>query len=284
VTLEMHRPFTEQFDFGAGYRYERTSASFDVNVEGRGPVDKNKLWVDGTLAFGEGKPTVSADYAVRLETNDELGIVTRIDSIVALGAEPDTFGTEIVDQYAAVQLDNNVALEVKQRFENGIDYSARYRFLWENDLSDYPDPAFQNWQDTWNHELSARFGFKFKRVFRNRLNALVRFQKEIEDSLDRFVYKVSDNMRIGIVPRRLTLNLKGELGRRLEHQYDAARGADPWFYAQYIFHGEEGEIRFSFTSKLSLSLMGRYEQAYDEKEEGENYNVIIGGLHVTYLF
>ena len=50
-------------------------------------------------------------------------------------------------------------------------------------------------------------------------------------------------------------------------------------------YGVELETKYSITSKLSVTAMGRYERSKDETEYStDNYHVGIGGLHVTYLF
>ncbi|MBD3390752.1 MAG: hypothetical protein GF418_01845 [Chitinivibrionales bacterium] len=289
ATVEMEKQVTDKLEVEAGYKYERTSVSYELDEDEQGPVDKNKLSLGGDYAFGEEKPTLSVDYDVRLETNDDMGSLNVLDSSASDTAGDGTITTtsyysEVDEEYLALELDNNFVVQVKQRFSNGVDYSVKYRFLWENDLSEYPDSTEMDTEDSWTNELSTRVGFKIGRLLKNRTSLTLKYKKENEDSLDSYTYKISDNLRVNIIRRKLTLNLKGELSRRLDHEYDEDREGDSFFYSQYILQGVEGELKYSITSKLSAAIMARYERAYDENEGGENYTAKIGGLHVTYLF
>jgi len=289
LILDGAKQLLENLELQAQYRYERTSASYTLADEGSGPVDKNKLSLSGTYSFGEGKPSVTADYDIRLEANDDMGerMVDIIDTLRdASGVDTAySISTEGVDEeYLARRIDNGLGLETKQRFGNGMDYSVKYRMLWENDFSDYPDTTMMDADDAWTHEITLRHGFRIRQILKNRISVTLKYKTENDDSLDSYTYKISDNVRATIIPRKLTANIKGDITRRLDHEYDPERTADPWFYTQYILWGVEGELKYAFTPKLSGTMMLRYEKAYDENEGGENYTATIGGLFVTYLF
>jgi hypothetical protein len=51
-----------------------------------------------------------------------------------------------------------------------------------------------------------------------------------------------------------------------------------------LMNGVEAEIKYSFTSRMSLSIMDRYEKNEDTETITDNYKVEIFGLHLTYLF
>jgi hypothetical protein len=204
---------------------------------------------------------------------------TAADSTIAITA----YSSDIDEEYLAMQLDNNLGVEVKQRFENGMDYSAKYRMVWQNDFSDYPDTTEMDNGDSWTHELTLRHGFKVKKSVKNRASLTLKYKVENSDSLHSPSVKISDNVRITVIPRLLTVNLKGDYTWRRDHEYDPEL-ADPWFYTRYRMYGAEAEGKYSITSKLAATLMLRYENTYDENDGAENYSAKIGGLFVTYLF
>ena len=127
--------------------------------------------------------------------------------------------------------------------------------------------------------VTGRFGFRVKRLIRNRTTVKVKFRNEDDEDMARVDFKISDNFRYNIIPRKLTLILKGEYRNQNEDDVDHPNGI------KLDQKTIEAEIKYAITSRLSLTLMGKYEDYYDEEESStENYTVGIGGLHLTYLF
>ncbi len=132
------------------------------------------------------------------------------------------------------------------------------------------------------NEISGRFGFKIKRLIRNKFSGTVRFKNEVRDSLESFGYKVSNNFQITAIPRKLSFGLNGEYQRKTDSEYDGEflRRQEELF----TFISVEPEAKYSVTSKLAATLSGRYEKLYDENQGAENYTLKVGGLRFTYLF
>jgi hypothetical protein len=117
----------------------------------------------------------------------------------------------------------------------------------------------------------------------NRIVLNLKYRNENKDSLRSTAYKISDNVRLNVLKRRLTINLKGEYTNRIDGKYDLTRAA-PWYNTRYILYAVEGEVKYMITAKLAATLKLTYERSYDENDGGENYAAKIGGLHVNYLF
>ena len=175
-----------------------------------------------------------------------------------------------------------ISLEGKQQLKNGVDYSIRYQFLYENDYTKYVDTADLNKRDGVQNQVNAWIGFKIGKMVRNKIMGRFATQKRVQDSLKGVTAKVSDEVRLTIIPRKLSCTLKGEYGKRVDNKYnrEIARKRDEITLSQ----GVEGEIKYSFTSRMSLSIMDRYELNEDTETITDNYKVEIFGLHLTYLF
>ena len=277
ITLAGERQFTENLMAEAGYEYEQTSVSYDIDIDNESPTYYNTIDLIGEYSFGENKPAVSGDYELKFQNKKDIG--STIDT-----AGGDTTSNEI--QYDFREVDHTVGLEVKQRFSNGIDYSIKYSMRRKNDFTDYEGlyegiyEEGKEKEDSWENGVKARFGFRIKRRIRNKLSAKVKYKTEIEDDTKRIDFKITDNLRVGIIPRKLTLTLKGEYRNQNEKADDYPKdGID------LIQKTIQGELKYAITSRLSATVMAKYED-YDDEAEGstENYTVKVGGLHLTYLF
>jgi hypothetical protein len=101
----------------------------------------------------------------------------------------------------------------------------------------------------------------------------------VEDDSKKFEYKISDNLRINIVPRKLMLILRGEYRNQNEKTVTDPGGI------KLVQKSVQADIKYTITSRLSALLMGRYEDFRDDNEASrENYSATIAGLHMTYLF
>jgi len=284
VTLSGERRFMEKLELNAEYEYERTSVSNVYNRVNRraGPVDENSLTLAGTYEPGEKWPGFGLDYDIAYRTGKGVG---RREVIVwSVQNSGDTLGKAVDSAMLQVkhELRNTWTLEAKQRFENGIDYTVKYRLLWDNDFTDYVDPMKMNENDGLVNEISGRFGFKIKRLIRNKFSGTVRFKNEVRDSLESFGYKVSNDFQITAIPRKLSFGLKGEYQRKTDSEYE--REFLKRHQELFAFIALEPEAKYSVTSKLAATLSGRYERLYDENEGAENYTLKVGGLRFTYLF
>ncbi len=291
ITFDAEKQFSDKLNAKFGYEYERTSGSYIFAKDEETPTDNNTFELEGSYAFGENKPSISADYGLRIQGKDDMGSYvyyvpedTVVDSITGDTSITLTSATED-SMYEYSRIDNSIALEVKQRFKNGIDFSLKYQFVNKNDISVYPDSIDNaNNDDTWENTITGRFGFRIKRRVRNKTTIKVKFKNEEDEDMNRIDFKISDNLRINIIPRKLTLSLKGEYRKRVEEEdNDSLYGVrDEINLTQMTI---QTEIKYAITSRLSLILMGKYEDYYDESESStENYDVKIGGLHLTYLF
>jgi maltoporin len=108
-------------------------------------------------------------------------------------------------------------------------------------------------------------------------------KSEVRDSLEGIAYRISDEIRFNIIPRKLRLTLKGEYNKQLDNEYDDDLGKREETETRFWSFG--GRVKYSITPKLSVTAMGRYEDSEDETVGStENYDLKVGGLNVTYLF
>ncbi len=278
ITLEGERQFTENLLAELAYEYEQTSVSYEIDEDGESPTHYNTVDLIGEYSFGENKPAISGDYELKFQNKTDKGSYATVDTV--------TNDTTPPAEYDFKEIDHTVGLEVKQRFSNGIDYSIKYSVRRKNDYTDYEGlyegiyKEGEEKEDSWENGVKARFGFRIKRRVRNKLSVKVKYKTEIEDDTKRIDFKITDNLRLGIIPRKLTLTLKGEYRNQNETADDYPEdGID------LVQKTVQGELKYAITSRLSATIMAKYED-YDDEAEGstENYTVKVGGLHLTYLF
>ena len=295
VTLCGEKQFTEQWFGSAGYEFEQRSASNTLPRDGEKPTFGNEFKLGVKYAFGEGLLTVKGDYTILLENGEEREELEYTE--VAEGGTDEVEVRKMLD-LNPFEIRTTLGLETQQRFSNGIDYSVKYRLVRDNDVTKYDVtttgdaiPEFyrnemKDMEDGWDHTVTGRFGFKIKRRLRNKTVVKVRFETEVDDSMESLEYKISDDLCFSIVPRKLTLNLKGEYGSECEERYETTDSGVPVYRKiDAMLAGIEATLKYVITSKWSVSLMGRYENSEDEGESSaDNYTVIIGGFNMTYLF
>jgi hypothetical protein len=262
LTLTGEKQFTDNLTANGSYTYERASASNVLTDTTPSPIDRNKINVAGSYVLGAKLPTVSLDYGWRIESSGEY----------AEGMDT-TYELE-----TAREMNNSIGLEARQRFDNDIDYTLKYRFIFDKDLTQYVDTTPAGIGDRWQNEVSGKIGFKIKKILSNSTSLSLRFKRDIKDSLHGFQYKISDNAKLNIIPRKLTLTAKGEYGRKIDDK--AGTDADNLS----ILNAFESELKYVFSSKFSANMIGRYEKVWDNTDGAENYSVKIAGLNVTYLF
>jgi hypothetical protein len=286
LTVHAERQFSERFFAGLHYFWERRSVShsFAIATQTSDPEDRQTLSYNTTYTLGDRKPVFSLACDALLETGrkyTDYQEIIGIDSLTETGtvSREDTlrFNADSVREVTAT-----LTAEARQMFTNGIDYSLRYRLLRRADMTGYADPTEAGLQDRWQHEVNARFGFKIKRLLQNRTTLRVRFRRENQDSLSGYGLRVSDNCRLTIIPRKLSLLLKGEYDREVEDRFSAESGT--WENLYRTMTRADIELKYTLTAKLSAVLSGGYELVDDSNEGGENYDVKIGGFHLTYLF
>lgn len=287
IKAEAERQFNDQLFAEVGYEYERTSASNIYSkdsstvlealgtsdsgrIQNESPTDNNTVIFGGNYSFGENKPLIYLSYAARFQNKGDQGSyyeVTANDTLTKY------------DYYDYDRVDNSLGLEVKQRFLNGINYSIKYRLINKNDYSTDDVLLVEDEDDSWENIVTARFGFKIKRRLRNKTSVRVKYKTEVEDDSKKFEYKISNNLRVNIVPRKLTLIMRGEY-RNQNEETDTDPGG-----LKLTQVSVQGDIKYTITSRLSALLMVKYEDFRDDNEASrENYTATIAGIHLTYLF
>lgn len=266
VTLSGERRFGDHLSGEAEYTYERASVSYK-DTSGYSPEDRNELDFEAEYSFGTNRPTLAVEYAARTESSEDYDTDTAT-------------GVPVVQKN--FEMRNGGALELRQRFDNGIDYKLRYRVIHDNDMTDYYDKAKMDDGDGLRNEVSGGFSFRIRRILRNKTSFKVKYETEKRDDATEFGYKISDNLRLTLIPRKLTLSLKGVYDRRREEEReDDAAVRETTDYTRTDI---EGEVKYSFTSRLSATTGLRWERVEDQTPGAVDYRVLIGGLHLTYLF
>ena len=124
----------------------------------------------------------------------------------------------------------------------------------------------------------------------NRITGTVTTKEKIQNDFSGFSYKIGDNLKIDLLPRRLSLTLRGDYSRKADTEKDVetdslGRVTGLPGTTHTITESFEGELKYTVTARISCDLMGRYESGYDETvSSNENYDALIGAFHVTYLF
>lgn len=264
--LSVQKQYSEHLSTSADLSYERTFASSN-------PTDFNALNLKGEYKIGESKPIFSIDYTSRLQLNRETENLQNTDTTLP---------------YQNREFFNLVGIEEKQSFQNGINYSLRYQLLWDNDISKHANKMLQDEKDGIQNVVNAALSFKIKKLIRNKSTIRVATRYENRDSLRAYSYKIADQLNLNLIPRKLSVNIAGEYGVKKEQRYtkDLLLDQFSWLSPCYTkLYAGELEAKYSLTSRISLSVKGRYELGRDELSgSAENYKVNIIGVHLTYLF
>jgi hypothetical protein len=272
---------------------EKVAASLDAEYERRtmttAPVDNGTIRLGGKYAFGQKLPEFDADYMFYYETNAEKQGVSET-LVVKDSLREDTVSAYVDSAYRIQDYRNSIGIEMKQQFANDMDYSLKYQLLKEDDLTNYINSVDKGKRNGIQHQVTARYGFKVGKMVRNRTTLRFTAKDETLDSLRGLSYKLSDELKLVLVPRKLSLNLKGEYSNKLDKKSIDTSSADPAAAKQQqnlrtIFDAFEAEVKYSLNGKWSLTLRGRYERSLDETPGSrENYTVKIVSFYGTYLF
>jgi hypothetical protein len=256
--------FMEKITTSGFISFEQTSLSEES------PVDMGNLNLRGEYSMGETKPGFTLDYTGQVQRNS----VT--ERLQVQGAVP--------LPYDKIQFSNMVSLEGKQNLANGINYSLRYQFLFDKDMSDHPIPIFDDIGDRFQNQISGAFGFKVKKLIQNKSSIRFSNKKDNKDSLRAAAIKISDQLTFNPIPRKLTFVLDGEYNYKKENRFDS--DSLYWLIPLYTkAYTANIETKYSISDKLTSSLKIGYDKSYDELTgSGENYRSFVGGIHVTYLF
>jgi len=251
------------------YEFDRTTLENSSDTTQYDNTDLNIFGIAATWETGENRPSFSIDYSLEHEQNVARESVRKED-------------TSYSAKYRNRELGNIVALEGRQTFSNDLSYSLRYQLLYDNDYSEHPDERLNDEGDRIHNAISGSLSWKIRRVVRNRTTLRLAFKHENRDSLRAWQYRVTDQLTVNIIPRRLTCTLIGEYSRKSEKEFETDLWTDPMLTS---FYSAEMELRYSFTARLSCTAMGRYEKSYDEiTGSSENYSAPGAGFHMTYLF
>jgi len=280
-TFTGEKEYSEQLAASLGLDYQKRTISTN-------PVDNTTLRGASKYAFGKNLPEVNGDYMFYYETNQERQSVSQqilIDSISSSVRD-----TSFDSVYQIRDYKNQIGLELKQQLANDMDYSIKYQLLLETDNTNYINEADKNKRSGVQHQLSARYGFKVGKSVRNRTTIRFISKNEVQDSLKGFAYKIGDELKLSLIPRKLTWSLKGEYSNKLDKKVVATSdesGATVLDHQSLrtILTSFETEVKYSLTSKWSLTARGRYENSIDDTPGSrENYVAKIFGFYCTYLF
>ena len=271
--LSAEKEYSPQLSGNGNYEYQRRT------IHGPTPTDDHCLMLNVKNAPGAKLPELSFCYTFNFETSNNTDNVY----IPIIDINGDTLrDSSAAKTYKTDDMKNLFGLEGKQEFANGMNYSLRYQFLWEDDFSKYANPADMNKRSGTQHQVSAWLGFKAGKLLRNKITARVSKTDRVEDSLNGISYKIGDDARFTLIPRNLGLNVKGEYFKRIDNKFNTTIDAKRDEITRMT--GVEAEVKYSFTPRLSANVLGRYEQNYDTETITDNYKIPIFGLHVTYLF
>ncbi len=262
LAFSANREFSQNLSGSADLEYQRRA------IHSVSPTDNSLMRLNGKYALGENMPELALGYTLNYETSPKSE------------DDPEIPGVKI--QYTFKDIKHLASIEGKQRLKNGVDYSVRYQILYENDFTNYADPADMNRRDGLQHQGNAWLAFKVGKLVRNKITCRVAKQKREQDTLRGISYKFGDEVRLTILPRKLTCNLKGEYGKRVDNKHNSRIAIKRDEIT--LMKGVEGEVKYTITPKASLSITNRYEYNSDTETLSDNYTAEIFGAHFTYLF
>jgi len=271
---------------------EKLSASLSGDYQRRtlsvSPVGNTLFHGMAKYAAGQFLPEFAGDYTFNYETSSEHQNTKIIDSVNVATSYTASHFEDL--PYTVRDMKNCAGIEIKQQFANDMDYSLKYQLLLESDLTKYIDSADMNKRNSIQHQVSARYGFKIGKGLRNRTTVRLATKNNVLDSLRGVSYKVSDELKLVLVPRKLFLNMKGEYGDKVDKKVmDTTSGnsvsANVNQQLRTLFAAFETEVKYTFSAKWSLVTRGRYEKSSDDTPGSrENYLVKIFSFNCTYLF
>lgn len=269
LVASVSRPINEKCEVSTSYEFDRSTTPGSDDESDPVATDLNIGTIDASYEMGDGLPSFTVSYVAQHKNMDSRETV----------ADEDTTYSVIFED---LELSNKVSAEGKQSFSNGMSYSLRYQFLWDNDYSDHPNSVLNDEGDRFHNVVSGWYSFKYKKLLRNKFSIRLATKYENRDSLRAFQYKFSDQLSFQLIPRKLNCTVGGEYSFKSETEYGESDWEDPLLT---IFYSGEVELKYTVTSRLSCSMMGKYEKSSDDLTgSSENYRVLIGGFHVTYLF
>ena len=259
----------DNWSITGSYEFDRSTLNGYGEDAEPSVTDLNIVSLNSSYEMGENKPSFTVDYTLQHQRSDARESVAREDTSYSQNFKEKEFSTRF-------------SLEGKQTFSNNISYSLRYQLLFDNDYSIHPDENLNDEGDRIHNALSGWLVFKIRKIARNKTSFRLGYKFENRDSLRAWQYKVSDQLSLQIIPRKLSCAVSGEYMVKSEREY----GIEEWGIPLYTkFYSGELEVKYSLTSRLTCSVMGKYEKAYDEiTGSSENYSVKIVGMHLTYLF
>jgi hypothetical protein len=283
LTLGAEKDFSENTSANLNLEYQRRTMTVK-------PVDNATLRLAGRHYLGQYLPEFNLDYMFYYETSKEKQSVSVAETTWITSDSGEIRYNYVDKQYIVKDFRNMIGIEGKQQFANEMDYSLKYQLLWEKDATKYAREEDKDKRSGMQHQLIARYGFKIGKIFKNRLMVRIAKKDEVLDSLQGFSYKIGDDLRFSLIPRKLVLNLKGEFSNRLDKRNTEIMTSDTTISSirQSLLtrlYNIEAEIKYTFNPKWSFNLMGKYESSLDQQPGSrENYNVKIIGFHVSYIF
>jgi hypothetical protein len=266
ISLSSEKQFLANLSASGSYEYERTSLS-------ELPDDYHTVNLNGEYSLpGENRPSFNASYTFQFENTPSSERVELADS-------------SYTSEYDDRSLNNMISIEGKQTFQNGIGFSLRYQFMYDNDISRHPDDSREDISDRIQNQVHGWFSFKIKKILKSKTTFRVTRKRENRDSLRSTAYRLGENLNVNIIPRKLSCTLMGDYTVKNDREYTVDSLSGYWYDTENHLYGAELETKYSVTPKLSFSIKGRYEISYDEAASSiENYKVYMIGLHSTWLF
>lgn len=281
ITAE--KPISDKFTTKGHYQFNQSSVSYTIENDGESPSFTNTLFLNGEYSFGDSLPSLSANYNIDFKSKRDNGSYSAFDTTVV---DPDSIVITAVTkekEYDYRQIDQSLGITVKQRPNQIMDYTVTYQLMRKNDFSDYPDITENDKYDSWENSVNSSYTFNVKSLIRNKISFRTKYKTETDENEKKIDIKISDDIRINIIPRKVRLTITGDYRWVRKKYSDSDAGVRITEIAKQMTI--QPELKYSINSRLSATMMGKYEKGYDEAEGStENYSVIIGGLHFTYLF
>ncbi|HEX2956853.1 MAG TPA: right-handed parallel beta-helix repeat-containing protein [Chitinispirillaceae bacterium] len=268
ISLSSEKQYAENLSASGRYEYERTGLS---NVSSN---DYHTLNLNGEYSIpGDNKPSFNAAYTMQFEN-------TPSSERVEISSD-----STITSKFDDRSVNNMISVEGKQVFANGIGFSLRYQFMYDNDFSDHPEISREDISDRIQNQVNGWFSFKIKKRLKSKTTFRVTHKYENRDSLRSVAYRFGENLNVTVIPRKLTCILIGDYTNKNDRQYQIDSLSGYWYDTKSHIYSADIETRYSVTAKLSFSLKGRYEISYDEAASSiENYKLYMVGFHTTWLF
>lgn len=299
--ISVSSQFNEQASAGLDYDLTMRNASYTLDANQSTSPIQNRATLNGKYSFGAKRPELTGNYTMFFEAYQKRGqadlhktvSVPTTMEVDTTKTPPDTTYGGYIDRdssytvmgdYNTRMLKNMGGIDVKQPLTmlKSSYVKIGYRIQLDKDLTNYLDSTVNGYRDALQHTVNGMLATRFINRINNRFSAKYKIKTEEKSNREVTGYEINEAVDIDIKPRKLKLMLEGKYRNDNDAEDTESGGRS---ITQSSMRSAHAELKYTLSSRLSSSISGDYEKAYDETEGSmDNYHVFFGGLSLTYVF